>query len=404
MEAILNRYDIWNSAARRDPHTLYAQMRADAPIYRTIGPISGNVIWIFTRHEDCLNILKDSRFIKDAADIMTEEQRKRFAPRSAAEAALNRHMLNLDPPDHTRLRTLVHKAFTPRVMENLNTYIAETVTLLLDTIEISGDQEFDLIQRFAAPLPLIVIAKLLGIPNEDQERFRRWTKDILFGNDPLKSGQSALEAVAYFEDIFALRRAKPREDLLSALLAVEESGDHLSHPELLSMIFLLLVAGHETTVNLIANGMLALFQFPDQKALLIEKPGLIKSAVEEILRFHGPVENTLSRWAAEDMNYKGIFIQRGDIVMATLMSANRDPDVFENPDDFIITRDPNRHIAFGAGIHYCLGAPLARIEGTIAINQLLQRFPKVQLATTMDALVWNDQVVIRGMQALPVSI
>lgn len=404
MEDSLNQYKIWNPAARHDPHSLYAQIRAEAPIYRAIGPVSGNAFWFFTTYEDCLNVLKDPRFIKDFERLMTQEQRQRFANESTPVAAISRHMLNLDPPDHTRLRALVHKAFTPRIIESLHPRITDIAEMLLDSIVQSGDTQFDLIDRFAAPLPLIVIAELLGIPKEDRDRFRQWTRDILFGRDEAVVTQAAMEAVNYFNDIFARRRVEPGDDLLSALLAVEEAGDRLSHQELLSMIFLLLVAGHETTVNLIANGLLSLFQFPDQKGLLIENPSLIKSAVEEMLRFHGPVENTLSRWAAEDIEYKGFEIKRGDIVMATLMSANRDPQVFENPDEFIISREPNRHIAFGAGIHYCLGAPLARLEGAIAMDHLLRRFPNISMATTPDKLQWNDQILIRGLQALRVNL
>lgn len=399
-----NTYPIWGAAARRDPHRLYARIRAEAPLYRAIGPVSGNTFWFFTRYHDCVTLLKDARFIKESDRVLTDEQRQRFGAATPAQMALNRHMLNLDPPDHTRLRALVHKAFTPRMIEDLRGRTDTIATALLDAIAASGDTTFDLIDRFAAPLPLIVIAELLGIPKDDRDQFRRWTRDLLFSSDPEASARSALEAVMYFQALFQQRRADPGDDLLSALLTVHEQGDHLDEMELLSMIFLLLVAGHETTVNLIANGMLTLFQHPNQKALLIERPHLTRSAVEEMLRYHGPVENTLSRWAAEAVEWDGHTIERGEIVMATLMAANRDPAVFPDPDAFLIEREPNRHLAFGAGIHFCLGAPLARLEGEIAFTQLMTRLPNLALAAAPDDLVWNDQIVIRGLRALPVRL
>jgi cytochrome P450 len=400
MEDRVNAYPIWGDAARRDPHALYARLRAEQPIYQGKGPVSGNTFWFFTRYEDCVALLKDQRFIKDADKIMTETQRAFFAPSNPAEAALNRHMLNLDPPDHTRLRSLVHKAFTPRMIENLQSRVEAISEELLDALEQAGLSQFDLIEQYSYPLPVIVIAELLGIPKEDQDRFRRWTKALLFGQgDP---AQAALETVSYFNDIFAQRRADPRDDLISGLLAAEEAGDKLDYQELLSMIFLLLVAGHETTVNLITTGMLTLMQHPQQLERLAAEPSLIRTAVEEMLRYHGPVENTLSRWSGEDTTFKGHVIKRGDVVLASLMSANRDADVFANADTFDITRDPNRHIAFGGGIHYCLGAPLARLEGSIAINALLRRLPGIKLAVPPESLVWNDQITLRGLQALPV--
>lgn len=400
MDDRVNAYPIWSDAARRDPHALYARLRAEAPVYKGTGPVSGNTFWFFTRYEDCVALLKDQRFIKDADKIMTEAQRAFFAPSNPVEAALNRHMLNLDPPDHTRLRSLVHKAFTPRMIENLQDRIEEISAELLDGIAQAGLREFDLIEQYSYPLPVIVIAELLGIPKDDQDSFRRWTKALLFGQgDP---AQAALEAVSYFNSIFSQRKADPRDDLISGLLAVEEAGDKLDHQELLSMIFLLLVAGHETTVNLITTGMLTLMQHPAQMERLTAEPTLIRTAVEEILRYHGPVENTLSRWSAEDTDFKWQTIRRGDVVLASLMSANRDEAVFANADTFDITRDPNRHIAFGGGIHYCLGAPLARLEGTIAINALLRHLPGLRLAVPAESLKWNDQITLRGLQALPV--
>jgi cytochrome P450 PksS len=401
MEDTINVYKIWGVEARRNPFPLYAQMRANEPVYRAIGPVSGHTFWMVTRYEDCVTVLKDPRFIKDADHLLTPEQRENLG-RNDAFGDLNRHMLNLDPPDHTRLRGLVHKAFTPRMVENLRVRIEQIAATLLDDISASGDTQIDLIERFAFPLPITVIAELLGIPVEDRDHFRKWTKAILFGTDQQAAMMAGMEVVAYLHGIFDARRAAPQDDLISALLTVEEAGDSLSRQELISMIFLLLVAGHETTVNLIANGMLALLQHPHQQQMLLDDPSLIVSAIEEMLRYHGPVENTLARFAAEDTEFGGQRIHKGEIVMATIMAANRDPEAFDNPDTFDITRNPNRHIAFGSGIHYCLGAPLARLEGAIAIQALLRHLSKLTLAVPEDQLEWNDAIIIRGMKQMPV--
>ena len=218
------------------------------------------------------------------------------------------------------------------------------------------------------------------------------------------TGAAVMEVLQYLNEIFEARRAHPKDDLITALLQTEEAGDVLDRQELISMIFLLLVAGHETTVNLIGNGMLALMQNPDQKALLLARPELNNSAVEEMLRFGSPVENALSRWAYEDVILRGQTIKQGDVIFATLAAANRDPEVFTDPDRFDITRTPNKHIAFGGGIHFCLGAPLARMEGQIAIPALLAQFPQIELAIDPDQLVWANQILLRGVATLPVTV
>lgn len=399
-----NRFTVWSAEWRQNPHPLYAQMREEAPIYHAVGPVSGHDFWFMTRYDDCVRVLRDDRFIKDSDKVLSDEQRARFGQPDPVFAAINRHMLNLDPPDHTRLRSLVHKAFTPRMVENMRAHIEEIADSLLVSIKQSGDSQIDLIKRFALPLPITVIAELLGIPKDDQEMFRAWIQALLFGTDPDKTVPAAMAVMSYFNEIFDARRADPQDDLISALLHVEESGDVLNHEELIGMIFLLLVAGHETTVNLIGNGMLALMQHRDQQAALVENPALIKTAVEEMLRYHGPVENTLSRWAADDIEWGGQVIKKGQTVFATLMAANRDPSAFPDPDRFDITRDPNKHIAFGGGIHYCLGAPLARMEGAVAINALLRHYPNIQLAVSPDEIQYPDQILLRGALAIPVRL
>jgi cytochrome P450 len=395
-------YDIWNSATRANPQELYEQMRNEEPIYAGIGPMTGRTFWFFTRYDDCVAVLKDARFGKEFRKHLTPEQLANEPEEPAAFASINRHLLQLDPPDHTRLRALVHKAFTPRIIENLRSHIQQIADDLLDAIEAGDTREIDLLNSFGFPLPITVIAELLGIPVSDRDRFRSWTQSLLFEPDIEKSGAAALEFTMYMHNMIEERQAHPQEDLLSGLVAVEESGDVLTREELLAMIFLLLVAGHETTVNLIGNGTLALLQNPDQMQLLQDDPTLIKSAIEEMLRFNGPVETPTLRWAFEDVEIGGKVIPQGDLVMPVLLAANRDPAIFTDPNTFDIRRTPNKHIAFGNGIHYCLGAPLARLEGEIAINTLLRRLPNLELNTAVEALRWNETLLLHGMKALPV--
>ncbi len=399
-----NEYQIWGVAARRDPHALYAKLRRERPIYRAIGPVSGNTFWFVTRYEDCAALLRDPRFGKEFRRSQTPEQLAQRPPPDEALSVIDSHMLNFDPPNHTRLRGLVHKAFTPAMIENLRGRVYEIADSLLNDIARGGDSRIDLVESYAFPLPIIVIAELLGIPPQDRAQFRRWTRVIVFGGDMNEMRRAVIELLMYLQPIFEARRKAPQDDLISALLAVEESGDRLSPNELTSMIFLLLVAGHETTVNLIANGTLALLEWPGELEKLRADGNLIKPAIEEMLRYNGPIENTLSRWAYEDTELGGQVIRRGDNVMATVLSANRDPDVFPDPDRFDITRTPNKHLAFGGGIHYCLGAPLARLEGAIAIEMLLKHFPNLSLAVPPSELQWNEQIIFRSLLRLPLIV
>lgn len=398
-------FDIFSTRARANPQAMYEQMRQFEPVYRAVGPQTGNNFWFLTRYDDCVAFLKDDkRFGKEIEKHLTPEQ---IAPwrqggEDPAFQVINRHLLNIDAPDHTRLRGLVHKAFTPRMMENLRGRVQQIADDLLDKME-AGDHQTDLIATYGFPLPITVIAELLGVPVADQDKFREWTKILLFIPDYEENRRAVLEFTMYMHAMIDARHEHPQDDLISALVAAEEQGDRLDRMELLSMIFLLLVAGHETTVNLIGNGTLALLQHPDQLQKLKNDPTLIRSAVEEMLRYNGPVETTTWRHALEDVEMGGRVIEAGDVVMAALLGANRDPAHFENPNTFNITREPNRHIAFGSGIHYCLGAPLARIEGAIAINTLIRRFPNLQLNINPDELEWNASILLHGMKAMPVS-
>jgi cytochrome P450 PksS len=393
---------LFAAEVRANPHPYYAAIRAQDPVYGVTGHETGHTYWVMTRYEDCIRVLKDPRFGKEIKDHLPADLVSQFRPTEGPMVAIDRHLLNIDPPDHTRLRALVHKAFTPAMVEALKPRIAEIANNLLDTVEARG--ELDLISDFGFPLPIIVIAQLLGVPAEERDQFRAWTKQLLFGRDYEEISTAAMEFIMYMHELLDDRRADPKDDLLSALVSAKEEGRGLDQQELLSMIFLLLVAGHETTVNLIGNGTRALLENCDQMRKLQADPGLIRSAVEEMLRYNGPVETTTFRWAFEDIEFGGKTIRQGDVVLAGLIAANRDPEVFDDPDRFEITRDPNRHIAFGNGIHYCLGAPLARLEGAIAINTLLQRLPTLHVEQdALSRVEWNDSILLHGMKTLPVK-
>jgi cytochrome P450 len=387
----------------RNPHPVLAALREDSAIHKLTIREAGAYPWLVTRYADCMALLKDERFTKDASKL---ERKRPPTETETAAMSINHHMLTVDPPDHTRLRGLVHKAFTPRMIAALQTRIQEVADQLIDRM--AGKREIDLIADYAFVLPVTVIADLLGIPASDQDNFRRWSQTIVIGGLRGDRGDelavAAMEFIMYFHEMFERRRAEPQDDLITALVQVEEAGDVLEPQELISMVFLLLVAGHETTVNLIGNGTLALLQHPDQLDLLRRKPELIDTAIEEMLRYDGPVGASTMRWALDDLEMDGKHIPKGAMVLASLLAANRDPAAFENPDMFDITRNPNKHIAFGHGIHYCLGAPLARLEGAIAMNTLLRRLPNLRLAARPDELEWNETLLLHGMKAMPVGL
>jgi pimeloyl-[acyl-carrier protein] synthase len=381
-----------------DPYPTYHRLRAEDPVHHS--PLG---FWVLTRYADVIAMLRDPRLIKEPIAAFVAA---RFG--MAVPPGLGLSMLDRDPPDHTRLRGLVSKAFTPKALESLRPHIQGIVDGLLAKVE--GRGEMDLIEEFAYPLPVRVICEMLGVPVADHERFKQWGLDIARGLDAIMlppdsevaqrsmAGRRAL--AAYFRELIAERRAAPREDMLSALIAAEEAGDKLNEDELMATCLLLLVAGHETTVNLIGNGSLALLRHPAELRKLRDNPGLITSAVEELLRFDGPVQRT-ARIPSEDITIGDHTIPKGEMVMPFLGAADRDPAQFPDPDRLDITRGDNRHIAFGMGIHFCLGAPLARMEGQIAINTMLQRLPKLALA--IDKPEYRQSLTLRGLQALPVS-
>ena len=380
-----------------DPYPMYHRLRTDDPVHH-----SALGFWVLTRYDDVVAALRDPRLAKEAIASFVAA---RFG---APVPAMGLSRLDRDPPDHTRLRGLVSKAFTPRVVEGLRPRIQQIVDGLLDGVTARGSM--DLIEEFAYPIPVIVICEMLGVPVEDHERFKGWSLDIARGLDLIWLGPesevgrrsvAARQSLAeYFRGLIAQRRAAPRGDLLSGLIAAEEAGDKLNEVELLATCILLLIAGHETTVNLIGNGTLALLRHRDQLQRLQRDPGLIAGAIEELLRFDGPGQRT-ARIPSEDIVIGGRTIAKGEMVMPFIGAADRDPVQFPDPDRLDIGRADNRHIAFGWGIHFCLGAPLARIEGQIAISTLVRRMPKLELATAQPE--YRQSLTLRGLKALPVS-
>ncbi|WP_433329750.1 cytochrome P450 [Spirillospora sp. CA-294931] len=380
-------FDPFAPAFRADPYAQYRQLG-------TLGRTPAG-LWVTTSHRLCERVLRDPRFghRPETGGIWGEEPRRRS-------------FLLLDPPDHTRLRRLVSKAFTPRLVERLRPRVEELVDELLDGL--TG--RADVIASLAYPLPVRLISELLGVPPEDRDRFKGWSDALARGLDPefllpdadvARRHEARVEFTTYFRALAARRREEPEDDLLSALVAVSDGGDVLSEPELLATCVLLLVAGHETTVNLIGNGALALLRHPDQLAWFREHPEAAPAAVEELLRYDPPVQLS-TRSALEDVELDGTKIALGEPILLLTGAANRDPEVFDEPERLDLTRytrDAPRHLAFGSGIHFCLGAPLARLEGEIALRRLFER--EVALDETPPA--YRDNLVLRGLAELRVT-
>ncbi len=394
--------DVTSPTFKANPFPFYAQLRAEAPVFPVT--IMKQHAWLITRYDDVLNVLKDERFAKDRRNAMTPEQLKKSPWVPSMFKPLERNMLDLDSPDHSRLRSLVHKAFTPRMVEQMRDQVQDLTNQLLDAVEPKG--RMDLIADFALPLPLTVIGQILGVPAKDNHKFHRWSKTLISEGakrNLLVLIPNIMAFMRYLKTLIKERRAYPKDDLITALVQAKDGSDQLSEDEILAMIFLLLIAGHDTTVNLIGSGTLALLEHPDQLEMLRREPEHIKTAVEELLRFVCPVEMATERYAREDIEIAGITIPRGELVMAVIGSANRDESCFEHPEMLDITRKNNKHLAFGHGVHFCLGAPLARLEGQIAINTLIQRMPNLHLSITPDQVRWRSTFVLRGLEALPVA-
>jgi len=397
-------YDLFSAAFKANPFPTYAAMREDAPVYAHLSP-NGKTIWYVTRYEDVAAVLKDNdHFCKDMHLTLPHDAHSR-GKKVSIHQAINQNMLFADPPDHTRLRALVNQAFTPRRIEGMRLRVQEIADGLLDVVAPQG--QMDLIADYALPLPVVVICDLLGIPAADQPTVSDWSQVIVSpgsrGLNYRERRQKIRAFVNYLRRLFAERQQHPQDDLITALVEAEEAGDRLSEAELSSMVALLLVTGHETTVNLIGNGTLALLLHPDQLEILRRGPGGWETAVEELLRYDNPVETSTIRWVREDIVFRGQQMCRGDIMRVVITSANRDAGQFNRPDELDVMRDDNRHLSFGMGIHYCLGAPLARLEGIIALETLFRRFPTLQPALSTAEMSWRSGVLLRGLEQLPLK-
>lgn len=391
--------DISSPQFKADPYPFYARLRHETPVYR-IRLSFWLSAWLVTRYDDAVFVLKDGPF---SNGFVTRKMR--WIPR--AFAPLTRHLLNADPPDHIRLRTLVSKAFTPRSVERLQDRMQAVCDEILESASSRGRVE--VVREYALRLPLTVIAEMLGIPAEDRRRFDAWTERVVAGSsgavlDLVRALPTLSQSMRYLRALIARRRAEPRDDMVTALLRAEEGGDKLSEDEVIGMIALLLLAGFETTMGLIASGTLALLQHPEQRARFVLEPPLTESAIEELLRYTTPVDIGAFRLAREDVTIGGVTIHKGDVVLAVLGSANRDESQFPSPDTLNLAREPNRHLAFGAGAHFCLGAPLARLEARIALTTLFRRFPRLRLAETAEAVRWRRGLFFRGPSRLPLIL
>lgn len=405
----MTQYDLNSAEFLADPYPVYDQLRVNDPIHWS----AENSYWILTRYADIAllipNVHLSSNRMAAHASRMPDAAKAHFRP---FFTAVSSWMLMIDPPDHTRLRGLVNKAFTPRVVENMRTRVQKLVDDMLAGVKEQG--RMDVMTDLANPLPAIVIAQLLGVPGVDQQQFKAWSDDIAMALGGIDSAGSKEELFAlyniaqesflalssYFREKVAELRRDPQENLLSALVQAEEKGDRLTEDELFANCVLLMIAGHETTTNLIGNGVLALLRNPDQQETLKRKPELIGSAVEELLRYDSPVQK-MGRVALADIPVAGKEIKKGQLVCFSFGAANRDPEQFALPGQLDIARQPNRHLAFGHGLHYCVGAALARLEGQIAVGTIFSRLPGLRLETK--DLEWHRNLTLRGLKSLTVA-
>jgi len=391
-----------------DPYPAYAWLREHSPVHRTRLP-NGVEAYLVTRHEDVKAVLADPRLSKNAAASFPGWQPGRTGIPGEHRFGIAAHLLNLDPPDHTRLRRLVSKAFTPRRIAEFEPSIHRIADELLDECERTareGDGTVDLIRGYACPLPVAVILEMLGVPPEDQAIFHEWAFGVVDRGGGARGGvgRSVKRIRGYLRDIIHKKRLNPGDDLLTALVRASDDGEHLSEDEAASMAFILLFAGFETTINLVGNGTLALLTHPQQRERLRAEPGLLDNAVEELMRYDGPVEFGTWRFTTEPISVGGVRIPAGEPVLAVLAAADRDPERFPQPDALDLGRAATGHLALGHGIHFCIGAPLARLEGRIGFERLLARYPEVALASPAESLRWHSGLIMRGLYELPVRL
>lgn len=380
-----------------NPYPVYRQLQEQEPAYRAPSAMPGGGMWLITRYADVAALFREARYSNDMSRIIPADQLSEFS----------KTLIFRDPPDHTRLRSLVGQAFTPRRVRDLEPRIAAIVDELLARARLHGTMDF--VADFAAALPSSVIAELLGVPNEERAQFQTWSHAIASGADNHRATPESRQAyrdagaalARYFRGLLAERRRQPQDDLTTALLQARDVQDQLSEDELLQTCSLLLLAGYETTVRLLGNGLLTLLRHPDQFALLRQRPALLPQAIEEMLRYESPVQQAILRITTEPVEVAGRQFEAGQMLSAVIGAANRDPAQFPNPDQFDITREPNRHLAFGFGIHFCLGAPLARAEARIAFARLFEQMPALRLANP--EADWEPNTRVRGLRSLAIT-
>jgi cytochrome P450 len=398
-------FDVTSAEHKANAHGVYARLREKTSLCRVRLPTKEEA-WLVLRYADVSAMLKDQRLAKDPVNALSPTQMKRVPNPPKMFQPLTRNMLGMDDPDHARLKKLVQAGFTPRRMAMLaarTEAITEAILNSIDTI-----QPFDLVSSFAMPMPITVISELLGVPKKDQAKFARWSHTLLSVNPTswrmVLALPDILRFLRYLKYLIALKRKFPADDLVSSLVQIEAGGDRLSPDELMAMIAILLSAGHETTSNLIANGTLALLQDRDAFEHLKDKPELIETAVEELLRFAGPVETSTFRYAREDIDIAGHVIPQGALVLGVITSANRDERQFAAPQVLDLSRTSNRHLTFGEGGHYCVGAALARMEARIAFSAMLMHWPNLRLSRNFTSAEWKPGMVLRGLKRLQLQI
>lgn len=398
----LEHVDITSPSFRANPFPTFKRWRETRPVV----PVRafGERAWIITRYDDVLAALTDERLVKDRRNVQDPNKKQRGMWTPGFVKPLQRNMIDSDAPDHTRLRSLVHQAFMPRLIAQMQARIHRLAHELLDRVQAKG--EMDLVHDFALPIPLVVISEMLGVAESDRAAFHRWSNVMVNVTKPsngILAIPSLYQFVRFLRRLFREHRLNPQDNLTSALLQAESEGSQLSEDELIGMVALLLSAGHETTVNLIGNGVLALLTHPAELDRLRTEPELMKSAVEELVRYTPPVLFATTRYAREDIVIAGTRIPKGESVLAALGSANHDESKFESPETLILDRQNNKHLGFGSGMHYCLGAPLARLESSIAFQVVFERLPNIRLAVNPENLRWNSNLITRGAKAIPVK-
>ena len=394
--------DLTSATFKANPFPTFARLRFNDPVH-LLSATAEQQTWLLTRYQEAEMALHDERFAKNRSTALQLEKPRAHTP--SAIDLVTMGMGKFDPPDHTRLRSLVSQSFTPRLVEQWRKHTQELTNTLIDRVKDKG--AMDLVEDFAFPLTLTLILDILGVESEEMPSMHRWIRMIVEAlGDPIAMQQvdTELEAChSYLLSLIKRKRHTPADDLISSLIQAEAEGDRLSESELVAMIFLLIMAGYQTTGTMISNGILALLLYPEQLAQLQRNPALIKTAIEEFLRYRSPLMLATMRWACTDIQLGATLIHRGDQVVISVAAANHDEEAYADPDELHITRTKNHHLAFGKGIHYCLGAPLARLEGQIAIGTLLRRLPHIHLQVDPASLKWRPGSMVLGLMHLPVS-